>query len=245
MDKTCLVWSLSAALSFGCATGTPVGRRQDSLATHYRARGDSSPAPDLPARPRHPAAAAQLSDSSRETVVAAARRLVGSQHVRLNGRRYSDDCTGFVRAVYDQAGVDLFAAAGSSSENGVTSIYRYALARGRVFKDPEPEPGDLVFFRETYDQNRDGRINDGLTHVGVVERVLSGGTVVIIHRVSRGVVRYRMNLSRPSVHQDPVTHQALNDYLRTSGFGRREVLTGQLFAAYGAVLPGATRVANR
>jgi hypothetical protein len=98
-------------------------------------------------------------------------------------------------------------------------------------------PGDLVFFRETYDQNRDGRRNDGLTHVGLVEDVDAAGTVTVIHRVSRGVVRYRMNLARPEVQKDPRTGAVLNDRLRAPGRGRPQVLTGQLFAAYATLLP--------
>jgi hypothetical protein len=94
-----------------------------------------------------------------------------------------------------------------------------------------------VFFRETYDQNRDGRRNDGLTHVGLVDEVEADGTVVVIHRVKRGVVRYRMNLARPNLRRDPRTGEVINDMLRAPGAGRVPVLTGQLFASYGSVLP--------
>jgi hypothetical protein len=97
----------------------------------------------------------------------------------------------------------------------------------------------LVFFRETYDLNRDGRMNDGLTHVGIVESVDRGSTVSIIHRVNRGVVRYRMNLDRPGVHRDSSTGDVLNDYLRPPGQNQALTLTGQLFAGYGALFPPA------
>ena len=104
-----------------------------------------------------------------------------------------------------------------------------------------------MFFRETYDRNRDGRHNDGLTHVALVDEVAADGTVVLIHRVSRGVVRYRMNLARPGVHKDPRTGGVLNDMLRAPGGGKKSALTGQLFVAYGSVLPkpGAGAVARR
>ena len=108
-----------------------------------------------------------------------------------------------------------------------------------------PEPGDLVFFRETYDRNRDGRQNDGLTHVGLVDSVSDDGTVSVIHRVNRGVVRYRMNLQHADIHIDPRTRQTLNDYIKGGSGTRRAILTGQLFAAYGAVLPSSLNVARR
>ncbi|PTL76917.1 CHAP domain-containing protein [Vitiosangium sp. GDMCC 1.1324] len=234
----------------GCATGMPLGGRV--IASGYRyspltpaaapraplSVAASSPAPSKQVRPPPP--------DSREDVLAAARGLVGSSKVRLAGRSWPNDCTGFVEAVYSRAGVS-FRGAGVTGDNGVTAMYRYARSHGRVYTRGQPKPGDLVFFRETYDQNRDGRRNDGLTHVGLVDGIESDGTVVVIHRVKRGVVRYRMNLAKPSLRRDPRTGEVLNDMLRAPGAGKVPVLTGQLFAAFGSVLPesGPTAVARR
>ncbi|HYO58352.1 CHAP domain-containing protein [Archangium sp.] len=231
----------------GCATGRPMGGQVLASSYHYSpltpaaapraplSVAASSPASRKQVRPPPPAA-------SREEVLAAARGLVGSREVKLAGRTWPDDCTGFVEGVYARAGVS-FRGAGVAGDNGVTALYRYARAHGRVFTRGQPKPGDLVFFRETYDQNRDGRRNDGLTHVGLVDEVASDGTVVVIHRVKRGVVRYRMNLAKPSLRRDPRTGEVLNDMLRAPGTGKMPVLTGQLFAAYGSVLPEPTSTA--
>jgi peptidoglycan DL-endopeptidase CwlO len=174
--------------------------------------------------------AAGFSPDTRDKVVATARQLVGRSNA-------GNDCTGFIATVFRRAGVDLIGRA-HVGENGVTGLYRFATEHGRVYSGGWPVPGDLVFFRETYDVNRDGRTdNDGLTHVGLVDSVDADGTVEVIHRVSRGVVRYRMNLKRPDLHADPRTGQTLNDYLKTPGPGHREVLTGQLFWAYATILP--------
>jgi cell wall-associated NlpC family hydrolase len=182
-----------------------------------------------------------VSRNARETVVATARALVGQSQVKVGGRAYPSDCTGLVEAVYMQAGISLRGTS-KPGDNGVTALYRYALNHGRVYNGGRPVPGDLVFFRETYDQNRDGRRNDGLTHVGLVDEVDADGTVTVIHRVQRGVVRYRMNLSKPSVGKDPDTGKLLNDTLRAPGQGRSFARTGQLFAAYATVLPGSKPV---
>ncbi len=234
----------------GCATSMPRGGRV--LASSYRYSPltpaaapraplsvAASPAPRKQVHPPPPAA-------RREDVVTAARGLVGSKKVKLAGRNWPDDCTGFVEAVYAKAGVS-FRGAGMAGDNGVTALYRYTKTQGRVYTRGKPKPGDLVFFRETYDQNRDGRRNDGLTHVGLVDDVESDGTVVVIHRVKRGVVRYRMNLAKPNLRRDPRTGEVLNDMLRAPGAGKAPVLTGQLFAAFGTVLPepGPTTVARR
>lgn len=173
-----------------------------------------------------------------------ARQLVGARSIVLSGRRYRDDCTSLALAAYEAAGVNLFSAA-QRGDNGVTAIYRYAERQGRVYRGGWPIPGDLVFFRETYDLNRDGRLNDGLTHVGLVDAVSGDATVTIIHRVRRGVVRYRMNLNHPDWRTDPETGEPINDYLRSTGVENQPRLTGQLFAAYATVLDGAEPVASR
>jgi hypothetical protein len=177
-----------------------------------------------------------VSQDARETVLATARTLVGKSQLKVGGRAYPNDCTGLVEAAYSHAGLPLKGSA-KAGDNGVTAIYRYALNHGRVYNGGRPVPGDLVFFRETYDQNRDGRRNDGLTHVGIVDHVDADGTVTVIHRVKRGVVRYRMNLAKPRVAKDPGSGKILNDTLRAPGSTAAFALTGQLFAAYASVLP--------
>lgn len=164
-----------------------------------------------------------------EAVAATARELVGQKKVPTGGR-FPDDCTGLVRTVYDQHGIDLMSEGAQAGDNGVTAIWRYAQKHGSLHQD-RPRPGDIVFFNETYDRNRDGRDNDGLTHVGIVDRVEDDGTVYVIHRVAYGVVSYRMNVSHPDKRKD-AQGRVLNDWLRE---GKKSRLAGELFAGYGTV----------
>ncbi|AGC45795.1 putative lipoprotein [Myxococcus stipitatus DSM 14675] len=223
--------SLSSAVASSAEPKAPAARRPPARATA------SKPPKGKPATvavsTRAPRA---VSPQARATVIAAARSVVGKPQVTFDGRKYPADCTGLIEGVYAQAGLS-FRGTLKPGDNGVTALYRYARAHGRVYEDGRPVPGDLVFFRETYDQNRDGRRNDGLTHVGIVEDVDARGTVTVIHRVNRGVVRYRMNLDRPHLPRDPKTGEVLNDLLRHPGPNRDPVLTGQLFSSYGSVLP--------
>ncbi|RKH41200.1 CHAP domain-containing protein [Corallococcus sp. AB050B] len=209
------------------------GKKAPAVAKAPKAKAPAkprvTPAKQTVAAPAPPA-------NPRERVLATARGLVGQSSVQVNGKRYPADCTALIEATYSQAGVK-FRGTIKPGDNGVTAMYRYAQANGRVYTSGRPMPGDLVFFRETYDQNRDGRRNDGLTHVGLVDGVDADGTVTVIHRVKRGVVRYRMNLARPHMARDPKTGEILNDMLRSPAPGQPHVLTGQLFAAFGSVLP--------
>lgn len=238
MPAHVLALSASLVLVVGCARGVPVGSRRASFAGEFR---PLTPAAAPRAAPEQVLAqvvtrAYAPPSDGRERVVELARALVGHRAVRIGAQRYPSDCTGLVSGVFDQVGLPLMAAA-RGGDNGVSAIYRFTQQHGQVFRDRDPSPGDLVFFRDTYDLNRDGRANDGLTHIGIVEAVLPDRTVKVIHRVSKGVVRYRMNLDKPRLRTDPWTGMALNDYLRSPGSGQKLVLTGQLFYAYGSLLP--------
>ncbi len=175
---------------------------------------------------------------TRWRVVATARRLLGRTSVQWPGQHFPDDCSGLVLGVYASVGVPLTGSA-RPGDNGVTAVWRWTSARGRLFRTGQPDPGDLVFFHDTYDRDHDGKLDDGLTHIALVESVDADGTVSIIHRVRRGVMRYRMNLERPGLRSDPGSGRVLNDWIRGSSGTGRAVLTGQLFAVFGAVLPPA------
>lgn len=165
-----------------------------------------------------------------------AAELIGARTIRFKGRRISYDCAGVTRAIYLSHGIDLYDSPDADGDaNGVRLIYDHVQRHGRIHRGPAVHPGDLVFFDNTWDHDGDGRVNDPLTHVGVVERVEPDGTVVFISRVSRAIERYRMNLAQPHVHRDK-DGRVLNDFMRRKrGSDSRDTryLTGELFAAFG------------
>ncbi len=175
-------------------------------------------------------------------LAARAASLVGhTTGFRVRGERFNADCTGFVEAVYAEEGVPLrplMKAAAPSERSGVWAAYRAMQRYGVVFGGGGewPAPGDLVFWRDTYDRNRNGKPDDGLTHVGIVEYVVDG-TVVFVHRGSHGVARGAMTPDRPD--ERAADGVALNSYIR--GKGRRvegvPALAGELFAGYGRLDP--------
>lgn len=165
-------------------------------------------------------------------------RFVGKSRVVIDGRPYNPDCSGFVRGVYASQRVDLFGGLGELNEgNGVGRIYTHVVEHGRIHYGPAVHPGDLVFFHNTWDFNRDGLPNDPLTHVGVVEKVEPDGTVLFVSSLSGGIKRYRMNLQHPEIYKAP-DGRVLNNFLRRKQWGDvvgTRYLAGQLFAAFGTL----------
>ena len=91
---------------------------------------------------------------TRWRVVANARRLLGRTSIHWQGQQFPDDCSGLVLGVYASVGVPLTGAA-RPGDNGVTAVWRWTSARGRLFRTGQPDPGDLVFFHDTYDRDHD------------------------------------------------------------------------------------------
>jgi hypothetical protein len=176
----------------------------------------------------------------RRRVAEFAASLVGLRRVVVGGKRYPANCSDFVRAVYSIEGVDLYKWPGRPAGHwGVRSLYALAKASGGLHFLRSPEVGDLVFFHHTYDFNRNGRVDDFLSHVGIVERADRDGTIHYIDRSSGRIKRNRMNLRRPHLVRDPMTLKRLNSHVR----GRRRgdpvgtrYLAGELFAGFGTLL---------
>ena len=116
---------------------------------------DASPRPalDEPSRAEPPEAAAPAGVRGR--IVEIARRYVG--------RPFRGDCSGYVTRVLREAEVSL-----PPLPPGRSMSESLHLASREVDR---PEPGDLVFFHDTYDRNRDGKLGDKWTHVALVEAV--------------------------------------------------------------------------
>ncbi len=175
--------------------------------------------------------------ASRAAIVHSAAKLVGARIVEMDGRRIEYDCAGVTRAIFLKHGIDLYdSKAPDQRANGVRLIHNHIRQHGSLHQGPAVRPGDLVFFDNTWDFNHDGKANDPLTHVGIVERQDRDGTITFISRVAGAIERYHMNLGLPHVYRT-ADGKILNDHLRRKDPGDRGTagyLTGELFAGFGS-----------
>jgi hypothetical protein len=189
---------------------------------------------------RHGEVAAKRHDERQDTgdrVARAAASFVGKTRLVVDGKRYRWDCSGFVEAAYAKAGLDY---EGSSAD-----LYATARAGGLLAKGKTPRAGDVAFFDDTYDRNKNGRRDDPLSHVAIVESIDAAGTITLVHHGSKGIVRIHMNLRRPHDRTDE-SGAVINDYLRAAkDRDRGPVLTGELFRAFGSLWEPADAIADR
>jgi hypothetical protein len=123
---------------------------------------------------------------------------VGRKKLEVGGRRFNLDCSGVVLAVYYRAGIDLQPMLTDFKGGGVQRLYSLMKHNELTYRPARPEPGDMLFWDNTYDKNGNRKKDDELTHVGMVVRSLDDGTVEYVHHNYRkGIVLARMNLSDP------------------------------------------------
>jgi hypothetical protein len=171
----------------------------------------------------------------------------GLERFQVAGERFNPDCSGFVEAVYAAEGIRLrriLQAAAPGETSAVAAAWEAAGRYGERWRSGEwPAPGDLIFFDDTWDRNANGRRDDPLTHLGLVEWVDVDGTVVFLHRGGRGVARGHLNLARPETAGDGDGRE-LNSALRVrrGADDASPVLAGQLFAGFGRIDPARSPV---
>lgn len=179
-----------------------------------------------PAQPRQ-----KISDNERQRIASIAQQALGRPSLKVGKKQFRADCSGTVRAIFARARVGLGGILKSNYENDVKAIYRYVQKYGAIIKN-NPSPGDLVFFHNTYDRSRNGRMNDPLTHIGIVERI-EGTTVHFIHHLGQSIIRSRMDLSLPAKTFNPSSNKKINDILRRAQGPHRAYTAGELFAGFG------------
>lgn len=132
-----------------------------------------------------------VADDVADEVVFSSRGLVDQTTMVVEDTVYRHDCIGFVEAAYAAVDMDL--------TSSIAHLHAQAQVLGIFHRDPYPHPGDVVFFDNSYDKNRNGVRDDPLTHVAVVESVDADGTIQMIHLGGRRkpVTRKPMNLLHP------------------------------------------------
>jgi len=183
----------------GCATVSkikvPPPTKRPAL---FGPNSQTKSSPRKASKAERPASISRL----QEKLIEGAYKLVGVKNtIIVRGKRFNFDCTGTVLAIYYYAGIDLTKEFSRYTGNGVLRLYKIMKAHNLLYMTKYPSSGDLIFWDNTYDRNRDGKRNDYLTHVGMVVRVFNDGTVEYIHEhIRKGIVIERMNLKDPNTY---------------------------------------------
>ncbi len=179
-----------------------------------------------------------LIHARRGALVKAARSFLGQKKIAVPGKRFNSDCSGTIFAICWTAGLDLQAlSTKSGGKSGTESIYRsFSAAALLRHSKEEPLAGDIIFWDDSYDHNGNGKVDDPLSHVGIVVSVEKNGRIGYLHyRYDKGVVEEYMNLRMPQVKDDPQGLR-MNSNMRISSWKPEKdsrQLSGELYHCAG------------
>ncbi len=178
----------------------------------------------------------ELSETQR-LLVEEAHRIIGVEELFVKGKSFNIDCSGTVMAIYWYAGIDLAKAFPGYSGGGTERIYKYLRDKELLYKTKIPAPGDIIFWDNTYDKNGNGKLDDYLTHMGMVVSVDDDGNIEYIHENYRkGIILAKMNLFKPDEYYEVVDGKkiVLNDPMRMRGSPEsKDWLSSQLYRHFG------------
>jgi hypothetical protein len=187
----------------------------------------------------------ELPEETRDSLIATGADLLENNitSFKVGSDSFTSDCIGFVETVYHKVGIpfrDVMSMVNQEGGSAVRTAYIAVKKYGILFKDETtPEPGDLIFWDNTFDYDRDGRYDDPLTHIGMVAEVLPDGTVKYIHRGGKGVSYGYMNITTPEISKNEAG-EAVNSQLRVKGKHDAKTVkyrSGELFVAFGRFDP--------
>ena len=147
----------------------------------------------------------------------------------------------YILDVYKVNGVDLTA---KTSARSTAELYQYAFKQKSVYHTLRPAIGDLAFFHNTADRNRDGRWNDWHSLIGIVESIDDQDTITILVFTSQ-LERIKLNLKYPELHKSK-KGDILNSQLRPNE-GSQVGTSAKLFAGFANLLgdvPSVTVIDN-
>jgi surface antigen len=120
-------------------------------------------------------------------------------------------------------------------DGNTAQLYAVAEREGLLHHNPIPTIGDLVFFDNTHDRNRNGQWDDERTHIAVVVDVDPDGTITLAHHGSERALVSMNLLPERILEHEGADGKLYNSYLRRKSIadGKWELnLTGELWAAF-------------
>lgn len=142
----------------------------------------------------------------------------------FDGKKFTNDCSGLIYGIFWSANIDLIRATSEERGNGVKRLYQYLENKNLIHRKKLPNPGDLVFWNNTYGNWK----RNPLSHVGVVVSVdKKTGQIEYVHNNTYlgAIKKESMNLYKP--HEN----RPINNYMRYDS--KYKKTSAELFDSFG------------
>lgn len=146
-----------------------------------------------------------------------------SDTLKFKNKKFVNDCSGLIYGIFWESDIDLIAEASKEKGSGVKRVYNVLNKKSLIHKQKLPNPGDIIFWNNTYGSWG----NKPLSHIGVVVSVDNDGNIEYVHNNTfiGAIKKESMNLYRPQ-EKSPV-----NSYMRYDSSYKKTA--GELFDSFG------------
>lgn len=144
--------------------------------------------------------------------------------LKFKNKSFSNDCSGLIYGIFWSANIDLISAISSERGNGVKRIHSLMNKKKLLHKKKLPNPGDLVFWSDSYGSWG----NNPLSHIGIIVSVdRETGSIDYVHNNTYlgEIRREKMNLYKP--HEN----RPVNNYMRYDS--KYKKTSAELFDSFG------------
>ncbi len=146
-----------------------------------------------------------------------------SDKLTFDNREFYNDCSGLIYGIFWESGIDLVSVISKESGNGVKRLYSSMSKKNLIHTNKLPNPGDLIFWNNTYGSWG----KKPLSHIGIVVSVKKDGSIEYVHNNTYlGEIRKEsMNLYRPH------DNRPINNYMRYDA--KYKKTAAELFDSFG------------
>lgn len=156
---------------------------------------------------------------------------------RINNRTYNYDCSGFILTVFEKSKIYIFHKLHLRKNKSIVfTMYNFLRQKNKIFRSfDNAKIGDLIFFSNTYDANKNNLWDDKFTHIAMIININTNNTITYIHKSGKGIKTAYMNLTYPHTYKKK--GEILNSFLRRK---KRtdpaffKYLSGELFTCFGS-----------
>ncbi len=152
---------------------------------------------------------------------------------------WTNSSSGFIKMVFLKFKVNITKSMKTKDKNGkwlsmTKLIFHFVKENGRLYKNKDYQIGDLIFFDNTYDKNKDGKFNDKLTSIGLITNIDKDKTISFLINISGKIsLKYINLIKKENKIKIRDKEKIINSTLRF--FKKDKIYSYQLFNKFGSV----------
>jgi len=178
-----------------------------------------------------------LGNHEREKVVKFAKKFKGKSIPESNLWRNSS--AGFIKMIFLKFNVNITKAEATKSENGkwlrvIELMKNFIKENAKLYTDNSYQIGDLIFFDNTYDKNKNARFDDKFTSIGIIIDIDKEDTIHFLINVNGKVRLKYMNLKKTENKiKKGNEEKIINSSMRF--FKKEKKYSNELFNTFGSI----------